>query len=138
MVSVPGLDDLFLRFHFAQTAELAKTLLVLGSAVLVSSLIFAPRLVGLAAGFSRAKVAVVGSWSALVVAIALAGLSICMLMTGVGRAGQGADPSGAASRSDALLLGSGVLFVVGLVGLIAAAILAMDVAGSPSPEPERL
>lgn len=128
MVS-PELPDLFLKYHYADARDLAKALLSLDAAVLVFSLtcsmVFSDRMAGRGSARRPAQVAMIGAWSAFLVAMAIAGLAVWGLALAAGRALRGGDFAGLAMRADALLLGAGLLFLGGLGALVAAAVLSM-------------
>lgn len=122
---VSPLSELFLKYDYAETKDLAKAFLTLNSATLVFSVAFAEKVVGLEAGFRAGKAAMLGAWSAFLVAIAITGMAICVLALAAGRAVYGGDFEGEAMRAYGLLLGGGALYVVGLGALIVAAALSM-------------
>ncbi len=126
MVSPADLSDLYLRYDFVQTRDLAKAFLTLSSAILVFSTTFARQTVGQRAGFNPTKMAVMSAWSALLVAIAIAFLSIFAVIVAGGRAVHGGgDMQVAATRAESLLVGASILFILGMVSMVAAGVLSI-------------
>jgi hypothetical protein len=125
MISPADLPDLFLKFDYPEARELAKAFLGLNTAILVFSLTFADRVVGLAPGYRPAKVALIGAWSVFLLAVAIIGIAIIGLALAGARAVYGGDFEGQAARAYLLLVSAGLLFVVGLSAMIAAAVLKM-------------
>ncbi|HEY3948715.1 hypothetical protein [Phenylobacterium sp.] len=131
MVSPADLPGLFLKFDYPEARDLAKAFLGLNAAVLVFTLTFSDRVVGLAPGYRPAKVAMIGAWSVFLVAVAAIGAAIGGLVLAGGRAVYGGDFEGEAQRSYALLVGAGLLFIVGLSAMVAAAVLKMRLREEP-------
>lgn len=126
MVSPTDLTDLYLRYDFVETRDLAKAFLTLTSAILVFSTTFARQTVGMKAGFSPTKMAMMSAWSALLVAIAIAFLSIYAVIIAGGRAVHGGgDVQLAATRAASLLVGASVLFILAMASLVAAGVLSI-------------
>lgn len=131
MVSPADLPVLFLKFDYPEARDLAKAFMGLSSAILVASLIFADRLVGMAPGYRPVKVAMISAWSVFLVAVATIGVAICGLALAGARAVYGGDFEGQAMRAYALLSGAGVLFLMGLAAMIAAGVLKMRLRETP-------
>ena len=133
MISPADLPGLFLKYDYPEARDLAKAFLGLNTAILVFSLTFADRVVGISPGYRPAKVALISAWSVFLVAVAIIGLAICGLALAGARAVYGGDFEGQASRAYALLMGAGLLFMVGLSAMIAAAVMRLRLREAQQP-----
>jgi hypothetical protein len=114
--------DLFLKYNYPETKDLAKSFLTLASAILVFSLTFSEKIVDFAHARPVSRYCLFVAWSSLILSIVLCGLAICFNSASGGYAVYGNTYfEKLAGIAYILLLFSGALFVLGLLALIASA-----------------
>src|SRR3989338_6161900 len=78
--------ELFLKYHFAEAKDLLKSFITLISATLVLSIAFAEKIVDFHNSNKIAKVFLFVCWTLLILALVIAGISICYLALSGGEA----------------------------------------------------
>jgi hypothetical protein len=120
--------EMFLKYHFAETKTLCTSFLTLVSAILVFSITFSEKIVGFATASQAAKSTLLGAWCAFVGSIIACGVGLCLITLAGGAALTG---GGWLTRNASywiwarfawwFIILAGILFVGGLVALLAAA-----------------
>ena len=117
----------FLRYAFTETKDLAEHFLTVVTAVLVFSLTFSEKIAGFSEASTWVRVSITVSWSSMLLAIISCGIAICYVALSGGAASASASPESYWSimNTGIFWLGSGgVLFVVGLLALLASVVQA--------------
>ncbi len=117
-------SDLFLKYNYAETKDMCKQFLTLVSAILVTSLTFSDKIINFQLASPIAKWLIILAWSSLLFAIIFCGLGLLYITIAAGNAAFGGSTYNlTAYKSYKLIVLAGVCFVLGLLMLIATAIV---------------
>jgi len=132
---IPKATELFLRFDYAETKDLLKTLLSLVSGILVFSVTFGEKIVGLKDGNRSARRFLVTAWVLLILALVTGGMAMAFLGLSAGKLLYGGsiplldfDFGTLAFGSWSLVLVSGCSFGAALTSMALAAVKSMNAA----------
>jgi hypothetical protein len=120
-----SLAQLFLKYDYTETKDLAKSFLTLTSGLLVFSVSFSERAINAKGAALMARISLGASWVLMIIAIVICGLAICFLSWAAGEAVYGGSFEANAFKAYGLLFLSGCCFVVGLLALVVAAIVSL-------------
>jgi hypothetical protein len=112
----------FLKYAFTETKDLAEHFLTVVTAVLVFSLTFSEKIANFETAPTPVRVTITSAWSCMLLAIIACGIAICYVALSGGAASAGGGPQEYWPIMDKGIwwLGSGgILFVLGLVALLA-------------------
>jgi hypothetical protein len=121
--------ELFLKYDYAETRDLLKVFITLISATLVFSLTFAEKIVNFRQADWKARACLIASWILFVTSLVLCGLAVCLIAAAAGKMLYGAIPLITISyfelalASWACVLLAGCAFVLGLMMMVAAAVI---------------
>ena len=132
MAEPSGLAALFLKYDYAETKDFAKSFLTLASGILVFSIAFSEKVVGLRVATFKARLAMAMAWGALIMSIIACGIALCILSLAAGEAIYGGDFEATAFSSYKLIILAGVLFVAGLLSMVTAAMISLFRRTDPS------
>lgn len=119
-------SSLFLKYNYAETKDFCKQFLTLVVAVLVFSLTFSEKVVGFSGASTSARLSLALAWVSMLFAIVSCGVGLTyMALAGGDAVYARRNYKGLARRAYKLIVIAGGAFVVGLVLLIVAAIIAV-------------
>jgi hypothetical protein len=127
-MSLPDYAELFLKYNYAESKDLCKEFLTLVSGVLVFSVTFAEKIVRFTERRARGRWTLFGSWIFLVAALISGGIGLVELGFAANAAVYAPDPSliqFLGHKADVWMYAGGVLFVLGLLLIVAAGALSM-------------
>jgi hypothetical protein len=134
-----GMAELFLKYDYVETKDLAKAFLTLVSGILVLSITFSEKIVGVSTGGRKARFALAACWVLLICALLSCGLALVLITYAAGEAIYGGEGYlTVAWRSWYLMFIAGTLLAAGLISLAAAGVLSIYEKGSvDGPTAER-
>jgi hypothetical protein len=139
--STSEINELFLKYDYAETKDLSKSFLTLVAAILVFSLTFSEKIVDFPRARPAARYCLLASWCLFIASITLCGLAICYISLAGGNAVYGGSFFELAQIAYLLLLLAGTFFTVGLILLIISAAYSInrraDVPPLSSPSPDK-
>ena len=116
--------ELFLKYDYQETKDLAKAFLTLVSGILVLSITFSDKISGFTHRHTRFALA--ACWTSLICALIACGFALVLITYAAGEAVYGgAGYFIIAWRSWYLMLVAGVLFAAGLIAMAVAGILSL-------------
>src|SRR5258708_35261164 len=127
--------DLFMKYNYAETKDLCKEFLTLVTAILVFSLTFSEKIVDFRRSARSAKVLLFSAWTLFLASIVSCGIGLTYLALAGGQAVYGSDDYYLylANKCYSCVIGSGVFFIIGLIALVLAGMIATFARGSVSP-----
>ena len=119
--------DLFLKYDYPEAKDLCKQFLTLNVGVVVLSLTFADKVIGLTAPSYQSKILLLCSWSCLLASLAGCGVSLAYISIAAGRVvyGERTDFYRISVRTLVGVAVSGAIFVIGLILLALASAVAL-------------
>ena len=119
--------DLFLKYDYPEAKDLCKQFLTLNVGVVVLSLTFADKVIGLTAPSYQSKILLLSSWSCLLASLAGCGASLAYISIAAGRVvyGERTDFYRISVRTLVGVAVSGAIFVIGLILLALASAVAL-------------
>lgn len=118
--------ELFLRYDYTETKDLAKAFLTLVSSILVISITFSEKVVGGPYARQRSRLALAASWFFLIIALIVCGSALVLITIAAGEAVYGGTGYlSVAWHSWYLMIFAGALFEAGLLALAIAGIFAL-------------
>jgi hypothetical protein len=127
LISMEGsAAELFLRYDYTETKDLAKAFLTLVSSILVISITFSEKMVGGQSANRRSRLALSSCWLFLIISIIICGFALVLITIAAGEAIYGGTSYlSMASRAWYLMIGAGTLFALGLLSLAIAGIFSL-------------
>jgi hypothetical protein len=119
------LAELFLKYDYAETKDLAKSFLTLAAGILVVSVAFGEKVVNFEKALIGEKVLLLLCWASIVASIILGGLAVVYIGIAAGAAVYGSIDYENANLAWLLMLVAGTIFVLGLIFLVLSAASAM-------------
>jgi hypothetical protein len=86
-----GMAELFLKYDYVETKDLAKAFLTLVSGILVLSITFSEMIVGVSTGGRKARFALAACWVLLICALLSCGLALVLITYAAGEAIYGGE-----------------------------------------------
>jgi hypothetical protein len=121
-----NMGELFFKYDYAETKDLAKAFLTLVSGILVLSITFSEKIVGIPNAARKARLALAGCWVSLICALIACGFALVLITYAAGEAIYGgAGYFAVAWRSWFFMIAAGIFFVSGLVSLVTAGVLSL-------------
>ena len=118
--------ELFLRYDYTETKDLAKAFLTLVSSILVVSITFSEKVVGGRSTTRRSRLALSTCWLFLIISLIVCGFALVLITIAAGEAVYGGSGYlSIAWRAWYLLMLAGTLFAAGLLALAIAGIFAL-------------
>ena len=119
--------DLFLKYDYPEAKDLCKQFLTLNVGVVVLSLTFADKVIGLTAPSYQSKILLLCSWSCLLASLVGCGVSLAYISIAAGRVvyGERTDFYRISVRTLVGVAVSGAIFVIGLILLALASAVAL-------------
>ena len=127
-VSQDSVAQLFLKYDYAETKDLAEHFLTLVVSILVVSLTFSEKIVDFRNAARGPRGLMVASWCLMLIAIVSCGLGLVANSIAAGQAVYGGDYRGHARLSYAFIIVAGAGFIGSLISLTLAAILSSHAA----------
>lgn len=127
-MQLPDYAELFLKYNYAESKDLCKEFLTLVSGVLVFSVTFAEKIVRFNDPRARGRWTLFGAWISLVAALISGGIGLVELGFAANAAVHAPDPAliqFLGHKADLWMYAGGVLFVLGLLLIVAAGALSM-------------
>jgi hypothetical protein len=121
-----SMGELFYKYDYAETKDLAKAFLTLVSGILVLSITFSDKIVSMSNTACKAKFALPACWTLLICALIACGIALVFITYAAGEAIYGGTEYFAVAWwSWYLMIGAGILLVGGLILLTAAGVLSL-------------
>ena len=121
-----SMGEIFFRYDYAETKDMAKAFLTLVSGILVLSVTFSEKIVGFPNTPRRARWALTACWVSLICALIACGFALVLITYAAGEAIYGGVGYFAVAwRSWSLMIAAGIFFVAGLVSLVGAGVISL-------------
>jgi len=130
-----SLAELFLKYHYAETKDLAKHFLTVVVSILVFSLTFSEKIADFRNAPRWTRGLLVTSWCLLLTSILACGLGLVVNSLAAGRAVYGGAYRELANSGYLLIISAGAALIAGLICLTLAAILSARAASVRTPPP---
>jgi hypothetical protein len=130
--------ELFMKYNYAETKDLCKDFLTLVTGILVFSLAFSEKIVDFQHSAKSARVLLLSSWTLFMSTIISCGIGLTYLALAGGQAvyGNGDHYLDLASKCYAWVVASGLFFILGLIALVLAGMVATFARSSVSSSVE--